>query len=196
MTRSLAPLARSSYLSVLVIIAGVLSGETPMTQGGDRSKAPPVEPSSGGFTIRRLAGPVTLDGRTWIAVDPIVGTMTVNSANGQFTLSLVAPNDEGDVRRWRLRFADRGGEAVTLADVVSYTYVTNDSRWILFEPIDVVDVRTWRRYGLSKAFGIAPYAGPRAISADGRRLIISRRDCPFDCPGEPVEYFEIGFPPG
>jgi hypothetical protein len=187
MIRSLAP---------LVIIACVLSGETPVTQGGDRSKAPPVEPSSGGFTIRRLSGPVTVDGRMWIAVNPIVDTMTVNSANGQFTLSLVAPNDEGDVRRWRLLFAGRGGGPVTIADVVSYTYVTNDSRWIFFEPIDVVDVRTWRRYGLSKTFGIRPYAGPTAISADGRRLIISRRNCPFDCPSEPVEYFEIGFPPG
>jgi hypothetical protein len=185
---------RLSGLVALVVIAGVLWGETPSGQGGDRSKTPPVEPSSGGFTIRRLTGPVTVDGRTWIAVDPIFGPRTVTSANGRFTLSLDRPNDAGDVRRWRLQFDERGGGPVTLADAVAYTYVTSDSRWIFVEPLDVVDVRTWRRYALSKALGIKQYAVPRAISADGRRLVISRRNCAFDCPGEPEEYYEIGFP--
>jgi hypothetical protein len=185
--------------AALVIVVGGMVGVLPAAARGaqrvDRSKSPTLEASAGGFTIRRLSGPVTVDGRTWVAVTKIMGTQTVQAPNGEFTLSLAEPNDEGDVRRFRLALAERGGKPVALtADVVSYAFVTSDSRWIFFEPIDVIDVRAWRRYGLSQAFGIQPYVVPEAISADGRRLIIARRDCPFDCRGLPTEYYEIGFP--
>jgi hypothetical protein len=33
-----------------------------------------------------------------------------------------------------------------------------------------------------------------AVSADGQRLVISRRDCPVDCPTAEQGYFEIEFP--
>jgi hypothetical protein len=38
--------------------------------------------------------------------------------------------------------------------------------------------------------------GLRAISADGRRLFISQRDCPFDCRNVPEKFYEIQLPPG
>jgi hypothetical protein len=162
----------------------------------DRSKPPVGDASAGGFTVSRLPGPVTVDGRTWVAVDPIFGTRTVRAPNGEFTLSLTDPNEEGDVARFRLAFIERGAQPVTLtADPVSYAYVTNDSRWILFEPLEVIDVSAWRRYSLGKVFGISPYVVPMAIAPDGRRLIIRRQVCPFDCRELPDEYYEIGFPP-
>lgn len=179
------------------LIALLVMGAGPSAyQAVDRSKPPPIVSSAEGFTIRRLDGPVVVDGRAWIAVDVVVGTHTIRAPNGQFWLSLAEPTDVGDVTRWRLVFTPPGGQSVALApDVTSYMFVTRDSRWIFFEPIDVVDVTTWRRYRLSDALGVKPYVVPRAISADGRRLVISRGACPFDCREIPLEYYEIGFPP-
>jgi len=177
-------------------IVGVLPAAAPGAQRVDRSKSPAIEASAGEFTIRRLSGPVTIDGKTWVAVTTIIGTQTVRAPNGEFTLSLGEPNDDGDVRRFPLALAERGGTPAALtSDVVSYAFVTSDSRWIFFEPLDVIDVRTWRRYDLAKAFGIQNYIVPEAISANGQRLTIARRDCPFDCRGLPTEYYEIRFPP-
>ena len=62
------------------------------------------------------------------------------------------------------------------------------------EPLIVVDVRQWRRYALYSAFGIEPYIGIRAISRDGRRLLVSRSECAFDCPNRPSSYFEVMLP--
>ena len=84
---------------------------------------------------------------------------------------------------------------MTLGGAVAYAYVTSDARWVFFEPLDVIDVRTWRRYALGRALGLEPYIVPKAVSADGGRLLISRRSCAFDCPGEPEEYYEIRLPP-
>lgn len=173
-----------------------LDGVVAVGQGAsDRSKSPILDPSAGGFTVRRLSGPVAIDGRTWLAVEPTFGTQTLRARNGEFTLSPTDATDEGDVGRFRLAFVERGGKPVTLtADPVSYAYMTDDSRWIVFEPVEVIDVRAWRRYSLGKVFGISPYVVPIAISADGRRLVIRRSVCPFDCRDFPDEFYEIGFP--
>jgi len=187
---------RRWLLTAVTIVVGItvaLSGSKATMQNADRSRTPSVDRSAGGFTLRRLSGPVAGDGRTWIAVNPTMGTSTVHQQDARFTVSLVTPTDDGDVRRWRLQFTEEGGGPVTLADAVSCVYVTPDSRWISFEPVDVIDVRTWRRYGLSRTFGIEPYVVLNAISADGRRLVF-RRGCTFDCFDVPEEYYELGFP--
>jgi hypothetical protein len=140
----------------------VLDGGVTAGQGAaDRSKPPIAGVSAGGFTVRRLSGPVAIDGRTWLAIDPIFGPKTVPARNGEFTISLTGSIDEGDPGRSRLTLVERGGQPVALAaGPVSYAYVTDDSRWILFEPLEVIDVRAWRRYSLGK--GIWHLTGRRA----------------------------------
>jgi hypothetical protein len=49
-------------------------------------------------------------------------------------------------------------------------------------------------HSLSQAFNIEPYVLLRAISSDGRRLLVSRQDCPFDCRNTRNEYYEVGLP--
>lgn len=182
-------------LLLLPALSSLLCTGIVEAQAVDRSKPPALEASAGGITIRRFSGPVTVDGRQWIAAQPNWGgEQLVNASSGQFAVRLVEPNEEGDVVRFRLTFSEPGGIPVSLApDVVSYAFVARN-RWIFFEPIEVVDVRTWRRYSLSTPFDIGPYVGPEAVSADGRRLVFSRRDCPFDCLSAEAEYFEIVLP--
>lgn len=148
-----------------------------------------------GFTVRRLMEPVAIDGRTWIAIDSVSATGPLRAPNGQFTLTLEeAKEHAGDVVRFRVFFAEGARRIQLDPGVAAYAYISPDSRWIVSDPLEIVDVLNWRRYSLSTLFKIDPYVVLRAISADRRRLYVSRQPCAFDCQHLPHEYFEIGFP--
>ena len=164
-------------------------------QSGDRTGPPAAVDSPSGFVLRRLDGPVKVDGRTWLAVDPRMAAGRIDAPNGSFAVTLSAPSEAGDVVRFLATFSAGTGRSLSLgSEPVSYALVTPDSRWILTEPLIVIDVQTWRRYNLSKAFGLEPYIVPHAMSADGRRLVFWRRPCAVDCASLPTEHFELAFP--
>jgi hypothetical protein len=166
---------------------------TPAAQA-DRSTPPSVDASAGGFTVRRLPGPITIDGRVWTEVQPIIGETTVRAPNGQFTLTL-EESTSVEIVRFRISITEGKGTPVPLdpGDAI-FVFITPDSRWIFVDPIDVIDVRDWRRYNLSTLFDVDRFVLVRAISVDGQRLFISSQPCPFDCPNSSNEYYEIGFP--
>jgi hypothetical protein len=72
--------------------------------------------------------------------------------------------------------------------------VTPNGRYIITEPLYVLDVREWKQYALFEALQIQNYTNIEAISRDGKRLFISRRDCAIDCKDVPVEYYELTLP--
>src|SRR5262245_50106638 len=194
-------IGRSMATRMLFRVAGpaslpaVLFTATVIGQAVDRSQPPRLEASAGGFTVRRLTAPIEIDGRAWIAVTPIIAAQTVRAPNGQFAIRLAEETAGGDVERFRVSIVEGSGPPVQVVPgTAANVYITPDSRWIVGEILEAVDVRAWRTYSLSKAFGIAPYVIPRAISADGRRLFIVKRACPFDCRDIPDEYYEIRFP--
>jgi hypothetical protein len=191
---------RSVGRAIVALTAIAMSTpSTVATQGVqriDRSQPATVVTSEGGFTVRRLSSPIAVDGRAWIAVPGISSRQTVRAPNGQFTLTLEEASAD-DLVRFRIYFAEEGRPRVQLdPGGAVYASITSDSRWIFIDPIDIVDVRAWRRYNLSKLFNIDRYVIVRAISADGRRLFISRQPCQFDCQGLPNDYYEIAFPAG
>ena len=178
----------------LVSLPAVLSSAMAIGQAVDRFQPPRADPSAGGFTVRRLAAPVDVDGRAWIAVTPISGTQTASAPNAQFAIRLEEAAS-GDIVFFRVWFVEGGRPPVQIdPGTAAYAFITPDSRWIIVGTLEAIDVRDWRRYSLSKAFDIRSYVIPRAISADGRRLFIVRQACPFDCRDIPDEYYEIGFP--
>jgi hypothetical protein len=190
MTMSFAPRVWAAALIALVIVVWLAwQRDTPP----DRAKPPAVEASPRGITVRRLTAPVTIDGRNWIAAEPIIGSQTVRAPNGQFSLTLEDAKEPGDLARFRLSYT-AGGPRIPLDPHVTYAYITPDSRWIVMEPIDVIDVTNWRRYSLSKTFEVTPYVLIRAISADARRLYVIRQPCPFDCRDFPNDHYEITLP--
>jgi hypothetical protein len=186
---------RMLLLSVMTGIAW-LSNLAATPQAVDRSRPPRIEESAGGFTARRLTEPVAVDGRTWIAVEPIIGKQTVRAPNDQFSITL-EESGSVEVVHFRIAFTE-GRDAPVQLDpgTAVYAFITPDSRWIITGTLEAIDVRNWRKYSLSKAFNIEPFVGLRAISADGRRLFISQRDCPFDCRNVPEKFYEIQLPPG
>lgn len=162
-------------MSRIIVIAAIIG--PPLVQGGqiDRSNPPSVVASAEGFTVRRLAEPVDIDGRTWIAIDSVSAAGPLRAPNGRFTLTLEeAKEHAGDVVRFRVFFAEGARRIQLDPDVAAYAYISPDSRWIVSDPLEIVDVPNWRRYSLSKSFKISPYVVLKAISADGGRLFIAR----------------------
>lgn len=72
--------------------------------------------------------------------------------------------------------------------------MTPDARYIVTEPLYVLDVREWKQYALFESLQIPNYTTIEAISRDGKRLLISRRDCVIDCTNVHVEYYELTWP--
>ena len=182
-------------------VAGMLLLSLPIGlacgQRVDRSTPPRMAEGAGGFTVRSLSALPLVDGRTWIEVrDQFVSDGTYRAPNGQFTLTLEdKPENAHNVASFAIYFTDGNGTRSQLdPGFAVYTYITPDSRWIISDPLEAIDVTNWVKYSLSKALHIDSYVVMRAISPDGRRLVISRQTCAFDCAHIPDEYYEIGIP--
>ena len=189
------PLLALSVALLAALAAVPLRGAASAAQAVDRSQPPRVEASAGGFSLRRLDNPVTVDGKSWLAVEEIIGAKTVRAPNGQFAVKLEEASSV-EVVHFRVLFVHNDGTAVLIAPGTAiYSFITPDSRGSINGTLEAIDVRDWRAYSLSKAFNIEPYVLLDAISADGRRLVISQRPCGVDC-RFPAKYYEIEFPAG
>ncbi len=103
--------------------------------------------------------------------------------------------DRGDFTRCQLLF-QRGRAAPVRIDVdyTGWVFVTPDARYIVQEPLYVLNVQEWKQYALSKALQIPNYTDIEAISRDGKRLFISRSDCAMDCKDVRREYYQLTLP--
>ncbi len=164
----------------------------------DVTRPPPILNSAGSFSAVRLSQPPVIDGRAWIAADvqPTSSPGAVAVPTRDFSLTLTDCGDHGgDFERCQLLF--RRGRATPVRIQEGFTgwvFVTPDGRYIVTEPLYVLDVREWKQYALFEALQISNYTSIQAISRDGKRLFISRRDCVIDCSDTPVEYYEITLP--
>ena len=183
-------------MRALILAALLLS--VSMEVSGQGANAWPIDTAgTGGFSARRLVAAPTIDGRQWIeATVNVGGSDPWRPAKADYTLRFTDVDEEGDIQRWALTFERPGSRPVSLTagGKTGFAYVTPDARFIFMEPLIVVDVRRWRRYALYSALGIAPYVGIEAVSRNGRRLLVSHRECAFDCPNRPVTYFEVTLP--
>jgi hypothetical protein len=173
--------------------------EDRIDQTADAVMPPPTLKSAGKFSAQRLSRPPTLDGREWMAAN--VQTTSepgrVAVLTQAFTLTAADCGDHGgDFERCQI-LLQRGRAAAVRIDAgfSGWVFVTPDSRYIVTEPLYVLDVREWKQYALFDALQIPNYTKIEAISRDGSRLFVSRRDCPMDCKGEvTVEYYELTLP--
>ena len=193
--------SRTFTRSRLVLLVALLTirGETPsVAQNPDVIKSPPIVNSAGRFSARRLSQPPAIDGREWRAaeVQTTSSPGKVPVPTSAFSLSLTDCGDHGgDFERCRLWFQRGRGAPVRIEDdVTGWVFVTPDGRYVITEPLNVLDVREWKYYPLSDVLQIENYTNIEAISRDGRRVFISRRDCAIDCKAVRVEYWELALP--
>jgi hypothetical protein len=192
---------RRRFLRTIVSVALLLplfTSSVAGAQGPEGSRPPVAVRGDGGFRSRQLTAPPPIDGREWIPADVISGDpATIVQANDR-TFSLLfreARADTGDFERYQL-YLRRGRRAPVRIDdaFTGWVYVTPDSRYIFTEPLYVLDVPEWKQYRVFDVLGIQNYTSIEAISRDGRRVLVSRSDCAFDCRDQRREYYELTLP--
>jgi len=167
-------------------------------QTGDAVQ-PPLITWAAKFTALRLSRAPVIDGREWVAaeVQTISSPGKVALPTQAFSLTAIDCGDHnGDFERCQLLF-QRGRAAPVRIDrgYTGWVFVTPDGRYVITEPLYVLDVREWNQYALDEALQIPNYTKIEAVAADGSRLLISRRDCVIDCRGDVnVEYYELRLP--
>ena len=176
----------------------ILTGTAPARQTPDITQPPSIVRSAGQFSARPLSQPPTVDGRTWAAaeVHATYSPGSVRLPTQTFSLTAQDCGDHGgDFTRCQVLF-QRDGRAPVRIDTgfTGWVFVTPDGRYVITEPLYVLDVRNWTQYALSEALKIPNYTSIEAISADSRRLIVSRRGCAMDCGGVRNEYYELILP--
>ena len=191
MTRRSRSLTRLQLVP-LVALAAIWVETTSLAQIPDVTKPPPILKSAGQFSAARLSRPPVIDGREWIAakVQPTSDPDRVPLPTKVFSLTLTDCGDhDGDFQRCQLLFRRGRATPVRIHDgFTGWVFVTPDGRYIFTEPLYVLDVREWKQYALFEALQIPNYTNIEAISRDGKRLFISRRDCAMDCGGVGLEY--------
>jgi hypothetical protein len=185
-------------LVVFVGLAMMCVDRLSIAQNPDITRRPPLLNSAGRFSAIRLRRPPVIDGRAWIAIEtqPTSDAGVVPLRIKAFSLATEDCGDhDGDFQRCHLLF-QRGRAAPVRIDVgyTGWVFVTPDARYIIQEPLYVLDVHAWKQYALFEALQIPNYTDIEAISRDGKRLFISRSDCAMDCKDVRREYYQLTLP--
>jgi hypothetical protein len=189
--------SRMQLVPLVAVVAICVETASP-AQIPDVTKPPPILNSAGQFTAAQLSRLPLIDGRDWMAanVQTTSSPGTVAVPTKAFTLTLTDCGDHaGDFERCQLLFQRGRATAVRIDNgFTGWVFVTPNARYILTEPLYVLDVREWKQYALFEALQIPNYTTIEAISRDGKRLFISRRDCAMDCKDVRVDYYELTLP--
>jgi hypothetical protein len=187
---------RELVLLVALAAAGVETAS--LAQSSDVTKPPPILKAARQFSAAQLNRPPIIDGREWIAanVETTSSPGPVSVQTKAFSLTLRDCGDHGgDFERCQLFFQRGRATPVRIdAGFTGWVFVTPDARYIVTEPLYVLDVREWKQYALFESLQIPNYTTIEAISRDGKRLLISRRDCVIDCANVRVESYELTWP--
>jgi len=185
-------------VSLLVLMPICARVATPGDLLAQSTKAPALLQTAGNFKVLVLTSEPVLDEREWIEanVQSTFEDGAVPVPTREFSLTATGCDAVGDFSRCKLLFqSGRAGTVLIDRGFTGWVYVTPDARYVFTEPLYVLDVRDWTQYALFDALGIKNYVSIDAISRDGRRLVISRTDCPFDCRGEQRrQYYELTLP--
>ena len=185
-------------LVLLVGLVAIWVETTSLAQSSDVTKPPPILKPAGQFSAAQLNRPPLIDGREWIAanVQTTSSPGTVPVPTPAVSLTLRDCGDHGgDFERCQLLFQRGRATPIRIdAGFTGWVFVTPDGRYVVTEPLYVLDVREWKQYALFESLQIPNYTKIEAISRDGRRLFISRRDCAIDCKDARVEYYELTWP--
>ena len=159
---------------------------------------PLVVRGAGPFSATRVASPPPIDGKAWIAatVHTVSDPGTIPARVKAFSLVAADCGDHGgDFQRCHLLLRRSAAAPVRIdTGLTGWVFVTPDGRYVITEPLDVLDVRAWKQYVLSDALGITNYTSIDAISRDGKRLLVSRTDCPMDCREQYFDYYVVRLP--
>jgi hypothetical protein len=122
-------------------------------------------------------------------------TIVLSSPNDRFHLRLTeSTNNEGDVAAYLVTLTWKGDDKSRVSLGISTgTVISPDSRYIMLEPLQLIDVDAWKLYDLRKALKLKEgYFMVDRWTKDGKKILVHSVQCPYDCPaGESIEYWLI-----
>ena len=118
-----------------------------------------------------------------------VGEM-INSANQKFvskakTFTIKSGNEapeSGDLARFPFELIRDGKKANLARQPISWVTVTPDEKYIIFEPLIVLDAVSWKELDLTKVRDSQGYFQLLKYSSTGKKIIVAEFTCAMDCP--------------
>jgi hypothetical protein len=92
-------------------------------------------------------------------------------------------------------FTRPGGTPVRIdVGFTRWVFVTSDGRYIVTEPLHVLELREWKQYPLVRGTEHPELHDHRGYLTRRQAAPDSRADCGMDCKDVPVEYYELTLP--
>jgi len=138
-----------------------------------------------------------IDGDDWLLVKT-VNIKYEEKLYSQFLVFLEETAQAGDLQRYKAVLKlQNGGEKWLSKEPTSFVaFAPNvDSlkhKFIALEPLTLIDYRAWKAYDLAKDLKMESHMTIHYWSKDGKGLIVSQTNCPFDCPKDLITtYWKI-----
>ena len=188
-------------LLTLVSIYWLNLGTDSVKTSPDRTHTPAVMDGTGPATSARLLKRANrkaesivpsnpLKGPAWIEVDeakdshPSSNEIVLNSGDHKFSVKLTeSPENEGDTAVYRVSLIWNSGNKTPVdLGVSTGAIISPDSKYVVVEPLRLVDIDAWEAYDLRKAFSLKEgYVGVDRWSKDGKKFIVHLTQCVYDC---------------
>jgi hypothetical protein len=178
-------------LTLCFFVGPLLRAET---SGGEPSglKPPPLEKTPIGFQKKELPSNPLERSQYWEKAQASEGT-PLNASNGEFSLKFGGSEPIGDLMRSIVVFEKRG-QSIQLTAAVAWAYITPDSRYVIWEPLTILDVKAWKKYDVSEDIDIPNYVTIEGIGRDHKRLLISWVDGIYEGAIKNLKWYEITLP--
>jgi hypothetical protein len=200
-------------MSVFLVMAGLSNLYPPLSVNAPQRDHPPLSrdgkgPAKSATLVKKailkeelLKPSEPLKGPDWVEMSEIKfghgasDAIVLNSSNGKFSLRLTeSPADEGDVAAYLVNLIRKGEEQCRVSLGISTgAVISPDSRYIMLEPLKLIDVEAWELYDLRKALQLKEgYFTVDRWTKDGKKVLVHVVHCPYDCPAEEsIEYWLI-----
>lgn len=198
---------------VICIVAAILCGPYPSWVSAQNRTLPPTTvDGKGPAKSARLMSKASLKdesarpsdpfkGPDWIEMNQAIRSqgisneIVLNSPNDKFSLKFTeSPENEGDVAVYKVTLVWKGeNKAPAPLGISAGAVISPDSRYVVLQPMKLVDVEAWKMYDLQKAWELKEgYWGVDRWSKNGKNFLVHVVQCPYDCPpGETIEYWLI-----
>jgi hypothetical protein len=104
------------------------------------------------------------------------------------------PNS-GDLSRSHFFITKNHGKKEPLSpNPISGLKILDEGKFLILEPLILVDTTTWEKIDLAKAANIHPYFSVIRYSSKSNKILVAQFDCAYDCPKtDKTTIWEISF---
>ena len=198
----------------IVVVTALLASSYPSLWGNapDRSRPPANAEGQGPAKSARLLKRANrkaesnesshpLQGPDWIEMDEEKAdhlgsnALAWKSSDGRFSITFTeSPENEDDVAVYHVKLTWTGANKTQVdLGISTGAVISPDSKYVVLEPLKLIDTEEWKIYDLRKAFNLKEgYISVDRWSKDGKKFVVHSTQCAYDClPSETMEYWLV-----